>query len=147
MGSSKGKTDMTDQEQSNLQATRALYEVTGRGDWAAAAEMLTDDFIATEAPSVPFVGEYHGRGGLEELYCKVMGMIDATGFDIQQMTAGGDWVVVLLDILARDSEGYELRVPLAEAMRFRNGKCCEIRPYYFDTLLVERAVDAKKLRN
>lgn len=137
---------MSDQEQSNLETAKKLYEITGRGDWDAAAEMLTDDFVATEAPSVPFTGVYRGKRGLEELFVKVMGSIDATGFDIRQMTAGGDWVVVLLDIVARDSDGSELRVPLAEAMRFRDGKCCEIRPYYFDAGLVARAVEAKQQR-
>lgn len=135
---------MSDIDQRNLELTKALYEATTSGNWEAAEAMLTDDFVATEAPNLPFAGVYRGKKGLQELFGKVMGMIDATGFDIQAMTAGDDWVVVLLDMMARDSDGSELRLPLAEAMRFRDGKVCEIRPYYFDSELLARAVKAKQ---
>lgn len=135
---------MTEQERSNLAATVKLYEVTGRADWAAAAEMLTDDFFVTEAPGLPYEGVFRGRAALHDLFVKVMGMMDVTGLDIHQMTAGGDWVVVLLDIVARDENGAELRVSLAEGTRFRGGKVCEIRPYYFDPAVVHRAVAAKR---
>jgi ketosteroid isomerase-like protein len=136
--------DMTDQEQRNLEAARTLYEITGRADWDAAAEQLTDDFVAVEAPGLPYAGVYRGRNALKELYGKVMAMMDVTGLDIHQMAAGGDWVIVLVDIVTRDADGSELRLPLAEAMRFRDGKVCEITPYYFDPALAARAVDAKQ---
>lgn len=135
---------MTDQEQANLAATVRLYEITGRADWEAAAEMLTDDFFVTEAPGLPYEGVFRGRNALRELYIRVMGMMDVTGLDIHQMTVGGDWVVVLLDIVARDTDGGELRLPLAEATRFRDGKVCEIKPYYFDAALPHRAAAAKR---
>ncbi len=134
---------MTDQEQDILAATVQLYEHTRRGDWDAAAEMLTDDFFVTEAPGLPYEGVFRGRNALRELYIKVMGCMDVTGIDIHQMTVGGDWVVVLLDIVARDMDGGELRLPLAEATRFRDGKVCEIKPYYFDPALPNRAAAAK----
>lgn len=135
---------MTGQEQSNLDATARLYEATGRGDWEAAAAMLTEDFFVTEAPGLPYEGVYRGRDALRKLYIKVMGMMDVTGLDIHQMTAGGDWVVVLLDIVARDEAGAELRLSLAEATRFRDRKVCEIKPYYFDHAVPHRAVAAKR---
>ncbi len=134
---------MTDQEQTILAATIRLYELTRQGDWDAAAEMLTDDFFVTEAPGLPYEGVFRGRNALKELYTKVMGTMDVTGLDIHQMTVGGDWVVVLLDIVARDVDGGELRLSLAEATRFRGDKVCEIKPYYFDPALPNRAAAAK----
>lgn len=53
-------------------------------------------------------------------------------------------MAVLLDMMARDGDGAELRLPLVETMRFRDGKVCEIKPYYFDASLVARAVEAKQ---
>jgi hypothetical protein len=134
---------MTDQEQRNLAATVKLYELSGIGDWEGSGTRITDDFFVTEAPGLPFAGVYRGLDGYRALFTTVTGAMDVTGFDIQQMTAGGDWVVVLLDIIARDADGSDLRIPIAEAMRFRGDKCCEIRPYYFDHTLVARAVAAK----
>jgi hypothetical protein len=48
----------------------------------------------------------------------------------------------LLDMLLPGSP--EVRVPIAEAFLFRDGKCCEIRPYYFDPTAVVAAVASKK---
>jgi hypothetical protein len=35
-------------------------------------------------------------------------------------------------------------VPLAETFRVRDGKVCEIRPYYFDPRPITAAVEARK---
>lgn len=130
-------------EQRNLAAATKLYEVCGVGDWDQVATLITDDFFVTEAPGLPFEGLYQGFERYRDLFRTVGTIMDVTGFDLQQMTAGGDWVVVLLDIVARDGDGSDMRIPLAEGMRFRDGLCCEIRPYYFDPALVHRAVAAK----
>lgn len=135
---------MTEQEDRNLDRARQLYALSGAGDWASAAAMLTDDFFVTEAPGLPYEGVYRGRGALEALFNKVMGMMDVTGMDIHGMTAGGEWVIALVDIVALDEEGAELRLSLAEAIRFRGDKVCEIKPYYFDHSLPARAVAAKR---
>lgn len=124
-----------------LTQVQALYAASGRGNWAAAEEFLTDDFFAIEAPGLPFGGRYEGKGGLQALYGKVMSMIDATGFDFIDMTASGDHVVALLDIVLADPAGARLQV--AEVFRFRGDQVCEIRPYYFDPAPVHAAVAAK----
>jgi ketosteroid isomerase-like protein len=136
---------MENREQRIIALASELYEITGRGDWDAAADRLTEDFFVTEAPGLPFAGVYRGKRALEVLYLKVTNTMDVTGFDIHQITAGGDWVVVILDIMARDADGSALRIPLTEAMRFRGEQCCEIKPYYFDPALPARAAAAKAM--
>lgn len=131
-------------EETNLAAATKLYEVASAGDWDVIARLITDDFFVTEADSVPFAGVYRGLEGYRQVFATVTGVMDVTGFDLHQMTAGGEWIIVLLDILSRDENGGELRIPLAEAMHFRDGLCCEIKPYYFDPALAHRAVAAKK---
>lgn len=133
---------MTEQER-NLEATKRLYAICAAGDWAAVREMLDADFFVTEAPGLPFEGVYRGKDGLQELYGIVMGMMDLTGMDLVEMTCGGDWVIVLVEMKASDANG-DFRIPLAEGTRLRDGKVCEIKPYYFDHALVHRAVNAKK---
>lgn len=133
---------MTEQER-NLEATKRLYATCAEGDWAAVREMLTDDFFATEAPGLPYEGVFRGRDGLQQLYAKVMGMMDLAGLDLIEMTAGGEWVIVLVEMIAHDDAG-DFRIALAEGSRFRDGKVCEIKPYYFDPALVHRAVAAKQ---
>jgi hypothetical protein len=107
-----------------------LYAATGAGDWAAAADMLTDDFVAREANGLPMAGEYRGRNGLRDLYAKVMGMCDVAGLDRVETTAGKDHAVCILSIRFTDPDLAPAEI--CEVFRFRDRKCCEIKPYYFD---------------
>ena len=73
---------------------------------------------------------------MRELFAKVRAT-GVVGVEMHQATAGGDWVVVLLDLLYEGNP--PVRAPLAEAFRLQDGKVCEIVPYYFDTSVVQAA--------
>ena len=132
----------TQQEERNLRTVEALYAATGKGDWPAAESMLTEDFFVTEAGTTPFAGVYRGRKALHDLFMQVIPAAGVTGLDIQQSTAGGDTVVVLLELVLSGSP--EVRVALAEVFRLRDGKVCEIKPYYFDPRPLFAAIAARK---
>ena len=125
-----------DLEARNRQTVLALYKATGKGDWDKAASLMTEDILIREAPTLPFAGEYRGIAALRELFAKVRAT-GVIGVDMHQATAGGDWVVVLLDLLYAGDP--PIRAPLAEAFRLENGKVCEIVPYYFDASIVAAA--------
>jgi ketosteroid isomerase-like protein len=130
-----------DQEQRNLKVVEALYAATGQGDWSTAESLLTEDFFVTEADTTPFGGVYRGRRALHDLFMQVIPASGVTDLDIKQSTAGGDTVVVLLELVLGGPP--EVRVPLAEVFRLRDGKICEIKPYYFDTRALCAAVAAR----
>ena len=119
-----------------------LYAATGAGDWDRAAAMLTDDFFVTEAEGLPMAGVYRGKYALRDLFIKVMDMLDVAALDRTQMTAGGDYAVTILTMRFADPS-----VPpaeLCELFRFRDGKCCEIKPYYFDPQAIVAASQVKR---
>lgn len=118
------------EEERNIQCVQALYAATGAGDWATAETMLTDDFFVTEADTLPMRGVYSGRKGLQQLYTKVMALAQVKSLEIRQITAGGNYAVVLLDLVLEGTP--EARASIAEVFHFREGKVCEIKPYYFD---------------
>ena len=128
-------------EAANLRVVEALFAATGSGDWSAAESMLTEDFFVTEADTLPFAGVYRGRRALQELFTRVMAEAGVVGLEIQQITAGGDRVVALLDMVLGGPP--EVRVPLAETFRFRDGRVCEIKPYYYDPRPVAAAVQRR----
>src|SRR5258708_8941659 len=95
-----GEIPMTqDIQTKNRQLVEALFDATGKGDWAAAESMLTSDFTVTEASTLPFAGTYHGRGALQDLFTRVMNAAGVTRLDIQKVTAGGDRGVALLQMV------------------------------------------------
>lgn len=105
-----------------------LYDATGAGDWDAAEAMLTDDLVITEAPGLPMEGTYRGRGALQELYVRVFSTLNVAGLDRIQTLTGGDYAITLLRMRFPGGGSAEL----CELFRFRDGKCCEIKPFYFD---------------
>jgi ketosteroid isomerase-like protein len=129
-------------EERNIKYVRDLFAATGGGDWKTAESMLTADFLVTEADTLPFAGVYRGPGALQKLFEIVMASAGVVGLDIHEITAGGDRVVALLDLLLEGTP--PVRVPLAETFRFRDGKVCEIRPYYYDPTPIVSAVAARK---
>ena len=129
-------------EERNIKYVESLFAATGSGDWKTAESMLTSDFFVTEADTLPFAGVYRGQKALQEIFDIVMASAGVVGFDLHQITAGGDRVVALLDLLLPGTP--PVRAPLAETFRFRDGKVCEIKPYYFDPRPVVEAVAARK---
>lgn len=118
-----------------------LYAATAVGDWDAVSAMLTDDFFVTEAPSLPMAGVYRGVDGLKALFAKVMGMCDVAGLDQIVTLTGPDTAMCLVSMRYADPSLEPAE--LCEVFRFRDGKCCEIKPYYFDPAPFHAACQAK----
>lgn len=125
-----------------LQFVDDLYAASGAGDWDTAASMLTEDFFITEADGLPMAGVYRGRNALRDLYSKVMAMMDVAALDRVQTTVGGDIAVAVLAF--RFADPALAPAELCELFRFRGGKCCEIKPYYFDPETIVAACRAKQ---
>jgi len=121
----------------------ALYAATGAGDFDTAETLLTDDFIVTEAEGLPYAGVYTGKRALRDLYTKVMSMMDVAGLEITaHCTTDGDYACTLLQFSFADPK--LAPAPLAEMYKFRDGKVCEIKPFYFDPAPIVAACKAKR---
>ena len=119
-----------------------LYATTALGDFAKLETMLADDFFITEAPGLPMAGTYRGKAALEELFVQVMGMLDVSGLERISTTASDDGTGIAVVLMHFAGEGLK-SAELCELFRFRDGKCCEIRPYYFDPAALHAAAAAK----
>lgn len=119
---------MTTQEITDL--VDQVYATSAAGDWDRVADLLTDDFVAHEADGLPMAGAYRGPNGLKELFQKVMGMVDVVGLDRTDLLIGKDCAIAVITMRFADPD--HAPAELCEMLRFRDGKCCEIKPYYFD---------------
>lgn len=117
-----------------------LYAATGVGDWETAEALLTDDFVAYESDAMPMAGAFRGKGGLRELYSLVMDMVDVNALERTDLLTGEDMAIAVITM--RFAEPAE-PVELCERFRFRDGQCCEIKPYYYDPAKFHAAVAAK----
>lgn len=120
-----------------------LYAATGVGDWDRAADMLADDLVIVEAPGLPMEGVYRGRNALKDLYGVVMGLLDVAALERKQLTVGGDYAIAVITMRFADPSLEPAE--LCELFRFRDGKVCEIRPYYFDQAPIIAAARVKQV--
>lgn len=117
-----------------------LYAFTAAGRWDDVEALLTDDFRIIEADSLPFAGEYTGKGALQELYGKVFAFWEDASLDTRDITISEDHAIVMLTINATSRhDGQRLAMPLCEVFHLRGDKICGITPYYFDTDAIARA--------
>ncbi len=135
---------MTSRASANRAVVQALYERCARRDWVGAEALLTEDFFVIEAPSLPFAGVYGGRGGLRQIFEIVFGSLDIAAVEMHEITAGEEYVVAVLDLVLAGRP--QVRVPVAEIFRLRDGKVCEIRPHYFDAAPIVAAVNDSSAR-
>lgn len=118
-----------------------LYAATGAGDWDTANSMLTEDLVITEAAGLPMAGTYIGQNALRDLFNDVFATLDVAGLERIETVTGGDYAVTILKMQFA-GEGLE-NAELCEMFRFRDGKCCEIKPFYFDPAPVLAAAKRK----
>ena len=118
-----------------------LYTAASVGDFDLAETMLTDDVVITEADTLPMAGVYRGKTALRELFTNVMGMMDVAGLERGPTMAAADQAVAIVRFLFSDPN--LAPAELCEWFRFRDGKVCEIKPYYFDPAPIVAACQAK----
>ena len=118
---------------------RELYAATG--DKADDLErFLTMDFVITEASDLSYGGCFRGPSALRSLVDRINAMIVAKNVVIERYAVGENHVVASLSFDVPMPDGTVARQWVAEEFFFRGGLIAEIRPYYFDTSIINRAV-------
>ena len=132
---------MTHEEK--LKIIDKLYECTSIGDFDTCETMLTDDFFITEANDLPMAGTYKGITALRVLYTKVFEFCGVSSLERIETTTGGNYAITLLNIKFHGN--LEL-AQICEMFKFRDGKVCEIKPFYFDSSPVNTAHQVLKAK-
>ncbi len=115
-----------------------VFALIGENKWDEVEALLTDDFVAHEAPLTPYAGVYQGPKALRKMVESIFGSLTFTSNELLDVAVGSDHVVTVQEIKIQGWDGDPVRV--AETYKFRDGKICEIRPHYFDPLPLIAAV-------
>lgn len=116
-------------------ASKALYADVAKGNWAAVAERMADDFIIYEPASLPYGGEWKGKDALQRLFSHVMGYWVDPSVAWVELVGGEKHCVALLKLTATvPSTGERFETHIAEVTQFNDdGKAASMRIHYFDT--------------
>lgn len=117
------------------------YRLFQNGDIRNLLELYHDDaeWIGPESEFLPFSGSFHGKQGITQFFTKLDAAAQAVRFEIKQIIAEGDTVVVRGEStwLAR-ATGRSYDNPWVHVLTLRDGKVAQLQSYY-DTAPGERA--------
>ena len=119
---------MTLEEQ--IELVKRHYALNASGDYAAAEDLLTDDFIITIPSFLPFAGVYRGKKAFRELIPCVVESLAVVKIKSIATTVGDDHAVEVVEFTFAGDGG--ATVQNAEVIQFREQQICEIRPFYHD---------------
>lgn len=133
---------MTRREDENIKLVKTFYEYLSNDDRDGAYEnVMAEDCVLHEAGVLPYGGVYRGRSQMKETLADVISSFDEFECEIRNYLAGGDEVVVHLQI---SGVGRKSRKPFSmqimELWRIIDGKCVELRPFLFDAAELARAL-------
>jgi len=119
-------------EKDNIVLAEKMYEYGWASDWPRLESLLTEDFEIVEAASFSFGGTYRGKKALQEVFGKVLGVLQPKDVRRKSMMANESEVISLLELVFDDPDG-EFVMPVAEYFEMRDGQIARMIPYFLDT--------------
>ncbi len=123
----------------NVRVVQELYDAFRRADVPNILALFAPDATVSEPGGLPYEGEYHGHDGLMQVLQGMGAAWERLDALVEQTVAEGDDVVVLATLVGKlRGVEQEIRMPLAEHWRLRDGKIVLGRVFYGDTALIAR---------
>lgn len=122
------------------------YRLFQNGDIGSLLALFHDDaeWIGPEASTVPFAGNFHGKGEVAQFFAKLGASVQPTRFVLKDVIAEGDKVVVTGEATwLVKSTGVSYDNPWVDVFTMRDGKAVRVEAYY-DTSPAERAFGANQ---
>jgi ketosteroid isomerase-like protein len=117
------------------------YEAQIARDWETFYSVFDPDMEFVEADSLPYGGTYRGLDAFREGNALMLSHWAPFNTEIEEITVGGDLACIHWHITgAARATGTPVDFPLISLWRFRNEKVIELRPFYFDTAMICRAL-------
>jgi ketosteroid isomerase-like protein len=129
-----------------LATVRKLFEAVSRRDPGEYFGAYHPDILISEAPSLPYGGDYKGLEGVlrhAERFRATWDRYQPEGRRQlePEFLAAGDRVIVLWRLRALGADGDSVNLPAVSIYRLQDGKIIESRMFHFDTVALVRFLD------
>lgn len=121
------------EEAENVRLLCEQYRAIGRGDYAAALDLMADDMVLeiTGPPGHPFVGRAAGRAEVGAALGRNFALVGEQQIDVLSLVAQGDTVVVVGQERGRyQPSGEPYSVRWVQIFVFRDGKLQVMREVF-----------------
>jgi ketosteroid isomerase-like protein len=121
-----------------LATVRKLFQAVARRDAQGYFDAYHPDIVISEAPSLPYGGDYRGPEGVlrhAEAFRSTWDPFQTDkGRDLEpEILVAGDRVIVLWRLRADGPGGTHVDLPAVSMYRLQDGKIIESRMFHFDT--------------
>lgn len=126
--------------QDDMAVVRKFTDGLGAGDVAGCLDLVHDDLVFSEAPNLPFGGDYLGKDGFVQLLRNV-----SRDFRVQlgtpEIGAGEEFVAVRVSgTMTARATGRSMPMDAVDLYQVRAGKIARIDVFYKDTAAVVELV-------
>jgi uncharacterized protein len=127
-------------DETAIRNRKIIYDLYAETNGAGIFDLLADDVVFRQAPSLPYGAELHGIEAAKEGFANVIGAWASLQVEVEELVAAGDLVIayMMLEGVGK-ATGKSYSGPTAEVFRMRDGKIIEWRPLYWDTHAVRLA--------
>ncbi len=110
-------------------------------NWQALAGFLDPEFVLYQAASLPYGGEWRGGEGFRKWLATMAESWQHFAVEASQVLIDGETVIIIAQVAgASRANGQSLTVPVVEMMKLRDLRLLEVRPFYWDTAALSRAL-------
>src|SRR5580693_6658647 len=96
---------MTVTPEEQLALVKQHYALNTAGDFDGAAELVTDDFVITIPPYMPFAGAYRGKTAMRTLIPIVVSSVSVSNVRYVATTVGDGYVAELVEFTLAGHDG------------------------------------------
>jgi ketosteroid isomerase-like protein len=128
----------SNESRENGKLLRSVYEAARSNDWETLLSRFHPDVVLHETPALRVGGTYRGMAEVGPVLAELGAVLDQSTLQVEYICAGEDHAVASLIVQALDGGG-EIR--LSEHATIRDGQVTEIRVFYWDTGVVNAALD------
>lgn len=122
--------------QDDMAVVRKFVDGLRAGDIAGCLDLVHDDLVFVEAPSLPFGGEYVGKDGLVQMLRAVSGQFRVK-LGTPELVAGEEFVAVRVNgTMTSRSTDRSMPMDVVDLYRLREGRIARVDVYYKDTAAV-----------
>jgi ketosteroid isomerase-like protein len=126
---------ITDQ---NKQLVLSLYAAIRNADLEGFFAGCSPDMVLHEAESMKVGGTYRGRDEITNCLGQLLSLYDLTTVDVKRIVADGEYVVGMVSFMTSGPTPHEVK--LSEWWHILDGKVVEVRPFYWDTAVLNRVL-------
>ena len=122
--------------QDDMAVVRSFTDGLRAGDVAGCLELVHDDLIFAEAPSLPFGGDYHGKDGLVQML-RTVSRLFRVKLGTPEIVAGEEFVAVRVSgTMTSRATDRSMPMDAVDLYQVRDGKIARVDVFYKDTAAV-----------